>query len=338
MSGSKADILAALRGQTPAQLPVSLLGGGAWTMVQNGIGFREAALDPVRLAGAIVSTARRLGRGIVFVGGGFNNALPAALARTELVWPDPSPPVPARILPVDPSIRCRVKELAQSRTVETVQEATRRVADRLGDQFPVTMVSWGPFTVAGQVFGPQALLRLCLGNPGLLRSFTAMAQEAVLEFYRPVLDSVDIVYLAEPLASGDLISPRMFAEFVAEPLSELFSSLTGGGERSGLLHICGRTADRLQAVARIRGLSAFSFDSLVSLALARDGLAGLGMGGNIDPLLLYGAGPSEIRAGVQRALAELREHRGFVLMPGCDLAPATPWRNIEAFLSVTDEH
>lgn len=332
----KTTILAALRGEAvPGLLPTSLIGGGTWTLAQSQIGFEEALRAPRATARLMADMARRLGDGIVFGGHGFNNALPAALVGTPLVYRDNHVPFLGGQLAPEQSASMHPGQGAQDETLGLIQEMIGYLQVELGGTFPLTLVSWGPFTLAGQIFGVEAWLRLCLQDPVWTAKILAATSEAIYQFYQPVLDKVDLIYLAEPLASGDLISPTLFRSLLLKPLDELLGLLAGG--RPTLLHICGDTRIHLAAIAELKNLAAYSFDHKVSLTQARADLPNMAIGGNLDPLLLLDGPPAEIASLVQKLLPPSLDHRGLILMPGCDLPPATPLANVAAFFQAARE-
>jgi uroporphyrinogen decarboxylase len=74
-------------------------------------------------------------------------------------------------------------------------------------------------------------------------------------------------------------------------------------------------------------------DYKVDLRAARQILGGsMAFGGNLNPgdLLLQGS-PADVRAAAAAAAIAAGPEPGYILMPGCDLPPATPWENIMAF-------
>ena len=60
--------------------------------------------------------------------------------------------------------------------------------------------------------------------------------------------------------------------------------------------------------------------------------------GNVDPVSSFRNGtPESIRNDTLQLLNSCGEHPNFVISSGCDIPPATPWENIDAFFAAVDE-
>ncbi|MCL5957886.1 MAG: uroporphyrinogen decarboxylase family protein, partial [Chloroflexi bacterium] len=75
----KETIFAAFKRQPTERVPVTLFGGGMWTITHSGNTFLGLANDAVKMAGIIVETARLLDCDVVYVGSGYNNLHVASL-------------------------------------------------------------------------------------------------------------------------------------------------------------------------------------------------------------------------------------------------------------------
>ena len=60
--------------------------------------------------------------------------------------------------------------------------------------------------------------------------------------------------------------------------------------------------------------------------------------GNVAPAeVLRNGTPADVRAATLAVMEECSAHANFVVSSGCDIPPATPWENIDAFFAAVDE-
>lgn len=139
------------------------------------------------------------------------------------------------------------------------------------------------------------------------------------------------VFIADPVASGDLISPSMFEEYALPYIKEVTGRLKKYNVPI-ILHICGNTQARLEPLKEA-GISAFSLaavDLKEALETARGHYA---IFGNMDPFSVMQAMTSDKVYQTCRELGEIAGlEGGYVMMPGCDLPPAAPLENVKAMV------
>ena len=165
------------------------------------------------------------------------------------------------------------------------------------------------------------------------------ATDLLIHLYRPLVEdgTVDVISLADPTASGDLISKKQFDKF-AVPYLKKFTDWARSKNAHTLVHICGNTTDRLEVMPET-GASCISLDHKTDIAKAREVLHGkMCFAGNVDPVAVMLQGSVE---GVEQACRKVIETAGtdggFVLMPGCDIPPTVPYENIQAFIRTARE-
>jgi MtaA/CmuA family methyltransferase len=130
-------------------------------------------------------------------------------------------------------------------------------------------------------------------------------------------------------AAASLIRPDMYREYVLPLERKLFSAIH---EAKGAvkLHICGNTKHIIQYMAE-SGAGIVDVDWMVPLAEARE-LVGpnITLCGNFDPsAVLLQAGPGDVAKAARQCIEAGGDK--FILMPGCEVPPATPEENIRAF-------
>jgi uroporphyrinogen decarboxylase len=208
------------------------------------------------------------------------------------------------------------------------------VASKLGEDVVVAASAWGPFTLAAQIYGLENLMRGVVKRPHETKAVVEFATRVILRFYAPLLEekAIALASIADPATSGDLVSKEHFAEFALPSLQALIADIRAGGART-LLHVCGKTGDRLDLLAAT-GADVVSIDHKVDIAAAKRAFRGRTcLAGNIDPVhVLLDGTPSDVEAACWDCLDRAAPGGGFILMPGCDIPPAVPEENLRTFL------
>lgn len=144
----------------------------------------------------------------------------------------------------------------------------------------------------------------------------------------------ELVSQAEPNASGDMISHKQF-ERMALPHIQATNREIDGLVKAKMLHICGNINRILQYLSQT-GSDVISFDYKVDLKLARETLGGkMAFAGKLDPVAVIQLGNPEMITELTHQYIEEAESEkgGYIVMPGCDLPPATPVENVKAMIS-----
>lgn len=332
---SKERALAAFKLEEPGEVPATIYGGGAWTIYNSGNTFVSLANNPVKMSKVIVDTYRKMKWDMVFVGSGYNNYLAAALGGEIKAREGAVPDLKEHFVNIPEDLReINLGLIKKDPVIQTIWEATRMVAREIGAETLVTTTAWGPFTFAAQLRGVENLMRDVYKKPDLAREIIEVSRKAVTSFYTPLVEdgTIEVVALAEPTASGDLISKRHFDEFVLPPLQKFSSEMKDMGA-STFLHICGNTTDKLDSIART-GVGLISLDSKVDIAEAKKVFSGIMcLGGNVNPVSVMKDGSAEeVRQASTECLKMAARGGGFFLMPGCDIPPSVPKENIDALI------
>jgi uroporphyrinogen decarboxylase len=99
-----------------------------------------------------------------------------------------------------------------------------------------------------------------------------------------------------------------------------------------LLHNCGARLVHLSAVLE-SGPSAFHFGSHMDIAAALGRIpAEIVLCGNLDPTAIFlQSTTDQISLKTAELLTTTRDHRNYVISSGCDIPPASPLANLDAF-------
>jgi uroporphyrinogen decarboxylase len=285
-------------------------------------------LPPEEQAAFAADTMRRYG-GDVFAAG-YNGTL-AVLALggkvkfRERGAPDVTDPLITDILEIDHLDISRIK---QDYYYQSAFNVSKNLVALAGEEYPVSAGSWGPFTLAGMLVGTESLMRKCMKDKEAVRTLLDFSLEIIKVYSEDIFDlGIDIGTIAEPTASADMISRKIFEEFALPWLKKTFDWYAEKGLVSSL-HICGNITDRLAGIEH-SGARILSLDYKVSMKTAAEVLGGkLILAGNADPVEILMNGSAET---VRDAYLKIfQEVAGFpyILMPGCTLPSKTPLENV----------
>lgn len=336
----KQAILQAFEQVPGDRAPATVFGGGVWTIRRWGTQFGEIIRDPRAYADMIIRTNESVRSPMVYVGSGFNNYLAAAMGGHIKERPLGAPDLDEPIIQesADELDDRHVDDIANDAVIQNIWEATRLVAQAIGDDVVVTTTAWGPFTLAGQIYGVEDFMRSTYKKEAQVHKTLQFATRLLKAFYRPLVEErvIPVMSIADPTASGDLISARVFRTFSLPYLQDLI----GWGHDHNVatwLHICGDTTDKLEDIAETEA-DCFSLDYKVNLATAKEWLAGrMCIAGNVNPVTVLDQGTSDdVRASVQACLDAAATGGGFILTSGCDIPPTVPEENLLAMLELAN--
>ena len=322
------------------RVPVSTLSGATWAIKQEGISPEELLRLPDAGAKIILDTCDRLNVDIVYGG----RAIPHVILRAMGGEINNS-----RVGLPGEVIQKPLQELEEIRnwTVDQVMENLRRdeeyqlllkqtriIAEKTGEERFVGVGSFGPFTTAAQLVGVNEFMMYLSDEDeeDLVREVLEFAEEVVYHLTMDFLEAGgNLVYIAEPVSSGDLISEDYFETYSLPYLKQLNDRLSEKCPYM-LLHICGKTMERISAL-KDSGIAIFSVDSLdLEEALKRAG-GKITIMGTLSPVrVLEQESPEEIYQKAQNLVQTAGFSGGFIMAPGCDLTPDTSYEHIEAMV------
>lgn len=332
----KERVKAALTFQTVDRVPSTIFDNGVWLTGRRGMSLQDLLDLDDGGASILLDVYRETGTDIAWVGNGLHGYCMHALgAHTNYsgvgVSGEISPLLKdiSEIHNFDPA-QIRAKLEADS-GIQKLLKQTRIVKEAVGDQMYVATVLGAPFTYAGSMVGVQNYMLLLFDEDDDIEPLNEYAIALSIEYAKLFIEAgVDIICLGDPVASGDLISQKMFEQWALPMEKAAFDALDGAEFR--MLHICGNTLVRLESLKKlpIQGFSLDSVDLKTAMEIAYGSYA---IFGNASPFaIVQSKTPEEISEYAKGLCAIAGKKGGFVLMPGCDTTPGTPLENLVALL------
>jgi len=212
-----------------------------------------------------------------------------------------------------------------------ILKAVKILKQEVGNTLPIVTGVTGPFSLAGHLLGIENLLKWVIMDPKKVQEAVNKASEAGSSFGKALSEAgADVVLIADPSASSNLISPKTFRQFVKPEITKIVEAIGG----NTFLHICGNANPILTEMADT-GVNSISIDENVDIRKAKTLLGEkVKIAGNIsttNTLLLKK--PEEVREACKQAL----EAGVDILAPGCGIAPRTPNINIKALVETAKQ-
>lgn len=230
----------------------------------------------------------------------------------------------------------RVPSVGEGRTGVYV-EAARLAAQWITDR-PVFAGIIGPFSLAGRLMDVSEALVNCLAEPEFVHAALEKVTAFLIEYSKAYKETgVAGLVMAEPLAG--LLSPPLETEFSAPYVKEIVDAVQD--EKFAIIyHNCGPNTPLMTESFAKNGAAAYHFGDAIDLELILQKMPpDVPVFGNISPSSLFLNGtPERMHKAVTALLAKCSKYNNFVLSSGCDIPPASPWENIEAFFAAASEH
>ncbi len=180
-----------------------------------------------------------------------------------------------------------------------VPEAIKILRREYGDEVAIIGKTMGPWSLGYHCFGVEPFLLMSLDDPDKTKRCLDRMKDLTIEYGIAQIEAgADAVTLPDH-ATGDLVSGEYYERYLRDLHIEFAERIPG----HIILHICGRTVDRMEYIAQT-GMSAFHYDSKngprESMDIVQDRIS---LVGNINnPQTLFSRGPEDVREEVYENL------------------------------------
>ena len=334
----KEIITRAMKFEETPRLPVAVLDGYAWILDSTGKSFQDL-FDMKNGAQFITDQFNLLQSDIVYSNGHVFNVVHRVLGG-EVRFDGIGESVEITKHPfteITDFKNFNVAEIMEKSFESAEYQATiqqsKELVELAGKDKIVSSVGYAPFSVAGMLVGVQDFMAALYDDEEETLGLIDFAADLVISNAEKfVASGVETVFVADPVASGDLISPSGYEKFALPALKKVCAAFHSRGIPV-LCHICGSTEKRLQPLLD-SGIQAFSVDATdieIALGVARGHYT---MMGNLSPFdVLMSKTAQEVREIGNTLAKKAGNSGGYIMMPGCDLAPKTPLENIQAMVA-----
>lgn len=216
--------------------------------------------------------------------------------------------------------------------IDAIRKACKRITDR-----PVFAGVIGPFSLACRLMDMSQAMIYCQIEPEMVHETLKKCTPFLIEYIQAYKDAgANGVVLAEPVAG--LLNPWMCQEFSSDYIRTIVEAVQ---DESFIIiyHNCGNAIKRLVPEILSTGSAAYHFGNAVSMQKMMELMpADVLVMGNVDPAgtLRHGT-VQQVREETISIMESCCGYRNFLISSGCDIPPATPWENLDAFFAAVEE-
>lgn len=229
----------------------------------------------------------------------------------------------------------KVPHVGAGRT-EIYIDAIRKAAELIQDR-PVFAAVIGPFSLAGRLVDVTEAMIYCYEEPEMMHTVLSKATDFLIEYIKAYKEAgANGVVMAEPLAG--LLSPDLAEEFSSRYVKKINEAVKSD-DFLVIYHNCGNTTILTIDSILSTGSDAYHFGNAIDMAemmkhIPADTIAM----GNVDPAgVLRNGTPETVKQATKDIMGACCGYGNFVISSGCDIPPATPWKNIDAFFEAVNE-
>ncbi|MGB9928152.1 MAG: methylcobamide:CoM methyltransferase MtaA [Methanosarcina sp.] len=330
----KTRLLAALEGKPVDKVPVCSVTqtGIVELMDEVGAPWPESHTDPELMAKLAIANHELSGLEAVRVPYCLTVLVEAMGCEINMGTKNRQPSVTGHPYPKDLEGAAIPEDLLQRGRIPAVLEAIKIIREKVGPDVPIIGGMEGPITIASDLVSVKSFMKWSIKKIDLFEQALDLATEAAIKYANAMVEAgADIISVADPVASPDLMSPDSFKQYLMSRLQKFSSSVNS----VTILHVCGNVNPILNYMADC-GFEGLSVEEKVGSPKKAKEIIGdrARFVGNISSPFTLLPGPVEkIKAEAKQALEEGVD----VLAPGCGIAPMTPLENIKAMVAARDE-
>lgn len=211
-----------------------------------------------------------------------------------------------------------------------VIDAIKILKKQYGDEVAVIGKTMGPWSLGYHCFGVEPFLLLSLDDPEKTKLALDRMKEITIAFGLAQIEAGADALTLPDHATGDLVSGEYYQRYLRDLHIEFAERLP----IPLILHICGRTVDRMEFIAQT-GFAAFHFDSKNAPDESMEVMQKrISLVGNINnPETLFAKGPEEVRHEVFKNLDAGVELVG----PECAIPLQTSIENLKEIPAAVSE-
>jgi len=215
--------------------------------------------------------------------------------------------------------------------IEAIRLAKQSITDR-----PVFAGVIGPFSLGGRLMSMTEIMVNCLVEPELTHSVIAKSNEFIIKYSLEMKKAgADGIVIAEPAAG--LLSPEICENFSSAYVKKIVDAVQDD-DFIVVYHNCGNTVPLVDTLLST-GSAAYHFGDAVEITdilskMPKD----VPVLGNLSPVEHFRSGtPQSVKQVTTAMLEKTKSFENYIPSSGCDIPPAAPIENIEAFFEAVDE-
>lgn len=215
--------------------------------------------------------------------------------------------------------------------IRTVAKAGELLAGANPD-VPVIASLCGPISTSASIVDPMQFLKELRKEQAGSHRVLEYVSDFLVAFGRILVESgASAICIGDPTATGEILGPRMFADYAVPYLNRVIDGLHATGVPV-LVHICGEMRAVKPSIPLLHA-DAISTDAFVNLRLLKEEFPQLTTMGNVSTFLLELGEPEKVARQTRNLVREGVD----IISPACGLSTASPILNIRAMTETVKE-
>ena len=191
---------------------------------------------------------------------------------------------------------------------------------------PVVANVTGPVSLATSLMDPLLYYRALRRDKESVHRLNDICVESAILFGDAMVEAgADLICIADPSATGDLLGPQTFAEFCLPYLNRIADHFQNTQNTSVIVHICGDVKGTGKLLPQLTA-KVISVDSVVAIKHLKQLAPDKVSMGNVSTFTLEKADPEKVAKAATLCLS----HGVHILAPACGISPITPLVNIRS--------
>ena len=217
--------------------------------------------------------------------------------------------------------------------VDSIRKAVELITDR-----PVLAGIIGPFSLAARLLDVTEIMMDCYDEPDMVHTVLEKCTAFLIEYAKAYKAAgANGIMMAEPVAG--LLSPALEEEFSSPYVKQIVEAVQDENFIV-VYHNCGDNVLRMTESILSTGADAYHFGNSIDMAEMMAKMpADTVVMGNVDPAGVLRQGtPETVRKATLEVMNKCCSYPNFVISSGCDIPPASPWENIDAFFTTVEAY
>ena len=226
----------------------------------------------------------------------------------------------------------RVTDLDQLKTLDPKSGRAKicveaiRILHTEAPDIPVFANLTGPVSLATSLLEPLTFYRALVRNKSAAHDLMKLVVQNLTIFGSALIEAgADLICIADPSASGELLGKNAFSEFALPYINELLRHFRKEYGIPSIVHICGKVQSLGTALSELDA-ECISVDAVVRLSKLKDLAPSKIVMGNVNTYLMQNGQPNGVYKNGCRCLNTGAD----ILAPACGMSTRTPIKNIRS--------
>jgi [methyl-Co(III) methanol-specific corrinoid protein]:coenzyme M methyltransferase len=201
-----------------------------------------------------------------------------------------------------------------------------RILHQEAPDIPVFANLTGPVSLATSLLEPLTFYRALVKNKSAAHDLMKLVVRNLSIFGSALIEAgADLVCIADPSASGELLGKNAFSEFALSYINELLVHFRKKYGIPSIVHICGKVQSLGAALSELNA-ECISVDAVVRLSKLKELAPSKIVMGNVNTYLMQNGHPDGVFKNGCRCLNAGAD----ILAPACGMSTRTPIKNIQS--------